>query len=51
MVTYLVTIALIQVNSGLAIKCASDGLGETILRLGPSFKNEDVTIDDASEWM
>ena len=43
-------IAMTQVRSGLAIECASDALRETILRVGPSFHKENMTIEPASDW-
>ena len=43
-------IAMTQVRSGLAIECASDALRETILRMGPSFNKENITIEPASDW-
>lgn len=43
-------IAMTQVRSGLAMECASDALRETILRVGPSFNKEDITIEPASDW-
>ena len=43
-------IALTQVRSGLAMECASDALRETILRVGPSFQQENITIEPASDW-
>lgn len=43
-------IAMTQVRLGLAIKCASDALRETILKVSPSFQKENKTIEPTSNW-
>lgn len=42
-------IAIKQVSFDLAIVCASDALGETILKVGPSFRKENIIIEPASD--
>lgn len=43
-------VAMYQVRSGLAFECVSDALRDSILRTAPSFLEENITLEAASDW-